>query len=277
MSGYTLRKIDKPAAGAGAPTTGARFAYLAWTEDLVSFPDTDDKNVLLIGQPVFKDGKGLVPIYITNNSKEYSSEVEGEKDARRFKVKFIGTHPGTKLEALEFSRNMLDEDFMVFIPGCKASDDTIVLGRPCEPLTFKASHKGGKDGNKFDFTFEQEVGGKNTYMIYNGPLVLQETTWATVDFTAALTALSDVQKVATTTTSKPLAITSLVGITQKQVTFIGQEADPAKAGTISETTTGAVFILLKDGLQWKAVANSTITFEVFLSGSVTVLIERWRT
>lgn len=274
---YIFKKVDRPAAGAGAPSTGSRFAYLAWTQDLVSFPDTNDKNVLLTGQPVFKDGKGLIPVYITTSSREFSYETQGEQDARSFKVKFTGTHPGTELEALEFAQNMLDEEFIIFIPGCQSSDSVKVLGRPCAPLIFKSSHKGGKDGNKFEFTFEQEVGGKNTYMIYNGPLVLEETNWATVDFTAALTALSDVQKVATTTTAKPLAITSLVGITQKQVTFVGQEADPAKAGTISETTTGAVFILLKDGLQWKAVANSTITFEVFLSGSVTVLIERWRT
>lgn len=274
---FTLKKVDRPASGSGAPNTGSRFAYLAWTQDLVSFPDTDDKNVLLTGQPVFKEGKGLIPVYITTSSREFSYETQGDQDARSFKVKFMGTHPGTELEALEFAQNMLDEEFIIFIPGCQTSDSVKVLGRPCAPLIFKSTHKSGKDGSKFEFTFEQEVGGKNTYMIYNGPLVLAEASYATVDFTAALTALSDVQKVATTTTSKPLAITSLVGITQKQVTFIGQEADPAKAGTISETTTGAVFILLKDGLQWKAVANSTITFEVFLSGSITVLIERWRT
>ena len=92
-----------------------------------------------------------------------------------------------------------------------------------------------------------------------------------------MTALSPVQKVATTATAEALEITSLERISEKQVTFVGQETDPTKAGTISEDTTGPVMILLKDGLQWKAVQNSTITFEVFLSGSVTVLIERWRT
>ena len=57
--GYTLKKLDKPTAGSGAPSTGSRFAYLAWDKDLVSFPDTDENNVMLTGQPVFKDGKGL--------------------------------------------------------------------------------------------------------------------------------------------------------------------------------------------------------------------------
>lgn len=274
---YTFKKVDKPVAGSGAPNTGSRFAYLAWIKDLVSFPDTDDSNVMLTGQPVFKEGKGLIPVYITSSSREYSFEVQGDQDARSFKVKFMGTHPGTEREALEFARNMMDEEFIIFIPGCQSTDQVKVLGRPCEPLVFKASHKGGKDGSKFEFTFEQEVGGKNTYMLYDGPLVLQETVYGTVDFTDPLTALTAVQKVATTVAAQPLSITSLDGITEKQVTFIGQEANPAIAGTISDDTTGPVMILLKGGLQWKAVQNSTITFEVFETGSVTVLIERWRT
>ncbi len=274
---YKFKKLDKPASGSGAPSTGSRFAYLAWTQDLVSFPDTDDKNVLLTGQPVFKDGKGLIPIYITTSSREYSYEPQGDQDARSFKVKFVGSHPGTELEALEFARNMLDEEFIIFIPGCQSTDSVKVLGRPCEPLIFKSNHKGGKDGNKFEFTFEQEVGGKNVYMLYNGALPLEESNWATLDFSKDVTALSPVQKVATTPASEALTIASLTGITHSQVTFVGQEADPSKAGTISEDTTGPVMVLLKDGLQWKAVQNSTITFEVFLSGSVTVLIERWRT
>lgn len=274
---YILKKLERPEAGSGAPSTGSRYAYLAWDKDLVSFPDTDDKNVRLIGLPVFKDGKGLIPVYITTSSKEFSYETQGDQDARSFKVKFVGSHPGTELEALEFARNMLDEPFMIFIPGCQSTDNVKVLGRPCEPLIFKSSHKGGKDGNKFEFTFEQEVGGKNTYMIYDGPLVLAETNYATVDFTAPLTDLSPVQKVATTATSKALSVTSVIDSTIKQATFIGQETDPAKAGTISNVTTGAVQILLKDGLQWKAVQGSTITFEVFQAGSTIVLIERWRT
>ena len=274
---YKFKKLDKPASGSGAPSTGSRFAYLAWTQDLVSFPDTDDKNVLLTGQPVFKDGKGLIPIYITTSSREYSYETQGDQDARSFKVKFVGSHPGTELEALEFARNMLDEEFIIFIPGCQSTDSVKVLGRPCEPLIFKSSHKGGKDGNKFEFTFEQEVGGKNVYMLYNGPLQLEESNWASVDFSNPLTALSPVQKVAKTATSKTLSITSLVDNSLSQVTFVGQEADASKAGVIAEVATGSVLILLKNGLRWKSVENSTITFEVFLSGSVTVLIERWRT
>ncbi|MFC7345981.1 hypothetical protein ACFQO9_04520 [Chryseobacterium zhengzhouense] len=274
---YSLKKLNKPATGAGAPINAGRFAYLAFVEDLVSFPNTDGNNVLLVGQPVFKEGKGLVPIYITSSSQEYSYESQGDQDSRSHKVKFLGTHPGDELEALEFSVNNLDKEFIVFIPGCQSTDLTKVLGRPCAPLIFKSTHKGGKDGKKFEFTFEQEIGSKYVYFVYNGPLPTQEQAYAEVDFTAALTGLSAVQKVKVTAAAQALDITSLVDFVETQVTFIGQETVASKAGTISEDLAGDVMILTKDGLQWKAVANSTITFEVYQTGSKIALIERWRT
>ena len=275
--GYTFKKLNKPAAGVGAPSTGSRFAYLAWTQDLVSFPDTDENNVVLTGQPVFKPGKSLIPIYITTSSREYSYEVQGEQDARSYKVKFVGTHPGTEQEALEFVRNMTDEEFIIFIPGCQSTDSIKVLGRPCEPLIFKSNHKSSKDGSKFEFTFEQEVGGKNVYMLYNGPLVTDATVYETIDFTNEITDLKPVQKVVNTATTKALNITSLDAIATTQVTFVGDQTDVAKAGTISEDLEGDVIIALKDGVQWKAVAGSTITFEVYQAGDKVMLIERWRT
>lgn len=274
---YQLKKLNRPATGAGAPINAGRFAYLAFVEDLVSFPNTDSNNVLLVGQPVFKEGKGLVPIYITSSSQEYSYESQGDQDSRSHKVKFMGTHPGDEQEGLEFSVNNLDKEFIVFIPGCQASDNTKVLGRPCAPLIFKSTHKGGKDGKKFEFTFEQEIGSKYVYFIYNGPLPTQEQAYTEVDFTAALTELSAVQKVKVTAAAQALDITSLEDITETQVTFIGQESVVAKAGTISEDLAGDVMILTKDGLQWKAVAGATITFEVYQTASKIVLIERWRT
>jgi hypothetical protein len=275
---YSLKKLNKPAAGAGSPTTGNRFAYLVAVEDLVSFPDPDGNNVVLNGQPVFQEGKAMVPIYITNSSQEYSYESQGDQDARSHKLKFIGTHPGTEKEALEFVQNNLDKEFIIFIPGCNSTDSKKVLGRPCAPLIFRSNHKSGKDGSKFEFTFEQEMGSKFVYFLYDGPLLTQEQVYTEVDFTNDLTALSAAQKVKTTALTQALTITSLNDIAVSQVTFIGQEKDVTKAGTISEDLAGAdVLILTKDGLQWKAVEGSTITFEVYSTSDKVVLIERWRT
>lgn len=272
---YKLTKLDKTGSGAAAP--GGRFAYLALVDDLVSFPDTDDKNVLLQGQPVYKEGKAAVPIYLTSSTKEYSYESSGEEDARTHKVKFVGAHPGTELEALEFAVNNLDEDFIIFIPGCQANEAIKVLGRPCAPLKFKSNHKSGKDGQKFEFTFEQETGSKYIYFLYNGPIQSEPQVSQVVDFAAPVTTLVEVQKVKTSATAEDLEIGVLAGFTAKQVTFLGQEEDAAKAGTISEDLTAPVFVMTKDGLPWKALKGATITFEVFKTADTIALIERWRT
>jgi hypothetical protein len=275
---YKLKKLDKPAPGSGAPSTGNRFAYLVAVEDLLSFPDTDANNVVLNGQPVFKEGKAMIPIYITTPSQEYSYESQGDQDARSHKLKFIGTHPGTEKDALEFVQNNLDKEFIIFIPSCTSTEYTKVLGRPCAPLIFRSNHKSGKDGSKFEFTFEQEMGSKFVYFLYQGPLLTITQVYEEVDFTNDLTALSDVQRVKTTATTQALTVTSLDNIAVSQVTFIGQEKDSAKAGTISTDLTGAeVLILTKDGLQWKAVEGSTITFEIYHTSDKVVLLERWRT
>lgn len=273
---YTFKKLDRPVAGSGAPTTGSRFAYLARLKDVVSFPDTDANGVRLVGLPVFKPGSGLVPVYLTSSTREFSYETQGDQDARSFKVKFVASHPGNELEALEFAQNMLDEEFAVFIPGCKSTDAVKVLGRPCAPLIFKSSHKSGKDGSKFEFTFEQEVGGKNTYMLYFGPLNTLETVYGDIDFATPATTFANVQNVKATGTASTLSITNLDALTETQVTFVGNELDPAKAGIIKQKETTPILILLKDGLSWTAVKGSSITFEVIKSGGITVLRELWR-
>lgn len=273
---YKLKNLGKPASGAGAPSLGSRHAYVALVDDLLSFPDTDDKNVLLLGQPVFKEGKGWVKVYISNNGKEYTYTSEGEIGSLFHKVSFKGTHPGTELEALEFAQNNLDQEFIVAIPGCQSTDPIKILGRPCSPLVFKSSHKSANDGSKFEFTFEQEVGSKYIYFIYNGALAVT-TDAPSVDFSNPVAKLSEVMRVAQTAEAKPLSVTSAGGFTGSQVTLIGQEPDPAKAGTVDNDTTSPVLVMLKDGVQWKALAGSTITFEVFDNGTDLVLLERWRT
>ncbi len=171
---YTLKPVNKPAAGAGAPGAKPRYAYIALVDDILSFPTLDETGVELDGDITMKTGKNMVPIYITPKSQEYSYETTGDQDARSHKLKFQGTHPGSEKEALEFATNQLDQDFIVIIPACEG-DTTKVLGRPCNPLVFRSSHKSDSDNTKFEFIFEQEVGSKYTYFIYTGALALPTT------------------------------------------------------------------------------------------------------
>jgi hypothetical protein len=271
---YTLKKLEK--AGTGAASPGGRFAYIALVDDLLSFPNTDDKGVVLQGQPVYKEGKSAVAIYLTSSTKEFSYESQGEEDARTHKLKFVGSHPGTEQEALEFALNNLDKDFIVFIPGCQSNEPVKVLGRPCAPLKFKSSHKSGKDGQKFEFTFEQETGSKYVYFIFNGPIQSEPIISAEVDFSTPVTSLVEVQKVKNLAASDSLEFGALANLTAKQVTFLGQEENVSKACTISEDLTAPVLVLTNGGLPWTAVKGSAITFEVYETGATIALIERWR-
>lgn len=114
----------------------------------------------------------MIPVYLTNPSQEYSYDTPGNDDEKTFLVKFVGTHPGTELEALEFSKNLLEEPFLVLIPGCEKNAPGKLLGQPNNPMIFTSTHKASKDGDKFNFNFEQRVGSEFIYFSYGGIISL---------------------------------------------------------------------------------------------------------
>ena len=163
-----LKKIN----GSGSTAPKNKFAYLAHINDIESFPKADHKGVALIDDIVMKDKTGMAQIYITPAAQEYSYETIGDSDSKSFKLKFIGTHPGTEVEALEFVKNYLEEDFVILIPSCEIG--LKVLGTPDAPLRFTSSHKSDKESQKFAFTFEQEIGTENVYQLYTGLVTLND-------------------------------------------------------------------------------------------------------
>ncbi|MFC7345995.1 hypothetical protein ACFQO9_04590 [Chryseobacterium zhengzhouense] len=163
-----LKKVN----GSGSTAPKNKFAYLAHINDIQSFPKADHKGVALVDDIVMKEKTGMAQIYITPAAQEYSYETIGDSDSKSFKLKFLGTHPGTELEALEFVKNYLEEDFVILIPSCEIG--LKVLGTPDAPLRFTSSHKNDKDSQKFIFTFEQEIGTENVYQLYTGLVTLNE-------------------------------------------------------------------------------------------------------
>ncbi|MCX8533078.1 hypothetical protein [Chryseobacterium luquanense] len=163
-----LKKVN----GSGSTAPKNKFAYIAHINDIRIFPQADYKGVALTDDIVMKDKTGMAQIYITPAAQEYTYETGGDSDSKNFKLKFMGTHPGTELEALEFSKNYLEEGFVVLIPSCEVG--LKVLGTPDAPLVFTSSHKSDKDSQKFIFTFEQEIGTENVYQLYTGLVTLNE-------------------------------------------------------------------------------------------------------
>jgi hypothetical protein len=156
--------------GSGSSPSRNRFAYIAWLNDIVKFPKADYRGVVLMDDIEMKENTGMMQIYLTSSSQEYSYETIGDPDSKIFKVKFTGTHPGTEQEALEFVQNFMEEPFIVLIPSCETG--VKVLGNPDAPMVFTSSHKSGKDGDKFIFNFEQEIGSEIVYQLYTGVLTL---------------------------------------------------------------------------------------------------------
>lgn len=163
-------KILNKVFGSGSAPARDRFAFLALVKDIQSFPKTDSLGVLLLDDIKMKENCGMMQIYLTSTTQEYSYEQVGESDSRSFKVKFIGSHPGTELQALEFVTNFTEEEFVVLIPQCDKGIK--VLGSPDSPLIFTSSHKSTKDSEKFNFVFEQEIGAEHIYLMYDGIITL---------------------------------------------------------------------------------------------------------
>lgn len=163
-------KILNKVFGSGSAPARDRFAFLALVKDIDSFPKTDSLGVLLLDDIKMKENCGMMQIYLTASTQEYSYETVGESDSKSFKVKFIGSHPGTEQQALEFATNFTEEEFVVLIPQCNKGIK--VLGSPDSPLIFTSSHKSVKDSEKFNFVFEQEIGSEHIYLMYDGIITL---------------------------------------------------------------------------------------------------------
>lgn len=166
-----FKRLDKRK-GSGAASIRSRYAYLILVKEIDYFPPTNEKGVRLEGDIVLKEDCTMIPVYLTNPSQEYSYETQGADDEKTFRVKFTGTHPGTELEALEFSKNLLEESFLILIPGCEKNTPGKLLGQINNPLIFTSTHKAAKDGDKFTFNFEQRIGSEYIYFSYGGVINL---------------------------------------------------------------------------------------------------------
>ncbi|WP_407402237.1 hypothetical protein [Chryseobacterium sp.] len=268
-----IKILDRPRTGAGSPKKRSRYAYLYPVEDIIYFPPTDNTEIVLIGDILLKAGASAIKIYITNTSQEYSYEATGEKDNRGFRVKFTGTHPGSEIEALEFSKKHLDRDYIVILPENYEETRSKVLGTTFAPLTFKSSHKSSKDGNKFDLNFEQEVSSDDVYLHYEGSLAIGGTieNWNSKTENLPAPGIYFVKQ------GSDLMFTdgsvSDFAIAGSQITLIGQDNPMTGYLTIITGTK----ILLRKNIPWKSVRGSKIILESFISGNGQIkLIEIFR-
>jgi hypothetical protein len=279
-------KLLKPAAaGAGSPKfNNDKLVWLIPADEFVEngFPATDDKGVRLLGNMSLKPGAFAIPMYATASSKDYSAEAQGEDDAENFKLSFKANHPGDEIEATEFAVNYLGEGFVVVFDKCKANGTRKVLGSDCHPLKLKPGFKGNKDKTGFEFSFEQTTGSRSMHFEYAGSLITEESLTPEQASTAIqfLEENVNVVKIQEGTASSVAEISTVEKQAGDILTLVGQDSDATKAATLSSdslATASGVVVLLKDGVAWKSLEGSTISFRVFKDSSNIFLIETTRT
>lgn len=279
-----VNKLLKPAtAGAGAPKfNNDKLVWLIPADLIDVFPDADDKGVRLQGNIVLQNNAFAIPMYATGSTKDYAADVQGEEDAENFKLTFKANHPGDEIEASEFAVNYLGRGFVIVFDKCKSNGTRKLLGSDCHPLKLKPGFKGNKDKTGFEFSFEQSTGSRSMHFEYAGSIITEESL-APSQASTALEFLEEnvnLVKINVGTASSVAAITTVEKNTGDIVTLLGQDSDATKAATLSSsdiaTATGVV-VLLKDGVAWKSLADSTISFMVFKTNTHTFLQETYRT
>ena len=279
-----VNKLLKPAtAGAGAPKfNNDKLVWLIPAALVDVFPDTDDKGVRLQGNIVLQNNAFAIPMYATGSTKDYAADVQGEDDAENFKLTFKANHPGDEVQATEFAVNYLGEGFIIVFDKCKSNGTRKLLGSDCHPLKLKPGFKGNKDKTGFEFSFEQSTGSRSMHFEYAGSVITEESLAPSQASTAIKFLEENVNlvKINVGTAASVAAITTVGKNTGDIVTLIGQDTDSAKSATLSTaniaTATGVV-VLLKDGVAWKSLSGSTISFRVFKTSTHTFLVETYRT
>lgn len=273
-------KLDRVKSGSGAPSFTSDRPLFAIPVDMLmenGYPATDEKKVRMIENFILQSGAIPFSCYLTSSTKDYTVEVDGEQDAEAFKKKVVGNYAGDETAATEFAVNNLGKGFILVAGKCKAGTPSKVIGDICYPLYLKPSFQANNQKTGFVFTWEQRQGDEHMHRDYYGTLPNEDT--VIKEFAPAavqLLALDyNVVKIAVGAAATDIAITSVTKKAETIVTILGQDLDAAKAGTIKSSTdfAGSVVVLLKDGVSWKSLNGSSISFRVFKTDTKTVLVE----
>lgn len=103
-----------------------------------------------------KSGDKPIPIYATRATVGYKAEIQGEPDCKSYKITGEFFHPGSKIEAAAFARQVCNTPGFLIIED---SEKQQLVGQEGYPCTISASFDGGKapaDKRGWSFTFEAD-------------------------------------------------------------------------------------------------------------------------
>ena len=103
-----------------------------------------------------ESGGKPTPIYATRATVGYKAESQGETDCKSYKISGEFFHPGKKVEAAAFARQICNTPGYLIIEDNESQQ---LIGQPGYPCTVTASFDGGKaaaDKRGLSFTFEAD-------------------------------------------------------------------------------------------------------------------------
>lgn len=255
----------------GAATSKNPNVTMFRAEDVLAFPTRDQNGINMIGDYVLKSGAKMLKIYMTPSSIQNSYESSGEEDAISIKQKFEGHHPGDDLPIMEFLQNNYGQGFIILMDQCDTTAKK-VYGTRCTPLTLKASGKSDKDTNVQMLMFEAFSSSKHLPGTYNGSTVF-DAPFAVVSATAiaASPANGNYYKLPQTTAATSIAFATNTLDDRQNLTLIGA------GGAVAATLAASATVVLVGSVNWVALENATITFQVVKAGATTILVEQSRT
>lgn len=112
------------------------------------------------------------PIYATRSTVGYKAEIQGEADCRSYKKTGEFFHPGSKVEAAAFARQICNTPGYLIIED---EEKQILIGEDGYPCTVNASFDGGKaPADKRGWTFTFEADSVAPLVVLGTPIDMQE-------------------------------------------------------------------------------------------------------
>ncbi|MBQ9309895.1 MAG: hypothetical protein IJ222_03425 [Bacteroidales bacterium] len=169
---YIKTAIPKKADGAGAAVPKDPNVIVLFTEDITAEPTRSHGNVALTGNYTLKDGATAVGIYLTPSTIEAGYDAEGDVDARGFKHRVGGEHPGNDPELESFVEGTVNKGVVILVKDCDGSAKgvTKAYGSKCNPLFLTPTPTDSKDANKTALAWAQEIAGAFLPGIYSGTI-----------------------------------------------------------------------------------------------------------
>ena len=272
---YIAKNVAKPvgkSAGAAAPKE-PNVTIIA-TKDIATWPERDDKGVLIAGNFVLKAGAKAISVYMTSSKIKAPYESDGDEDSISVKHKFEGEHPGNELEINEFVQNWMGEPCIVIHGSCSDAFRKIA-GTKCAPLQLKPSGQDDNDGRKHMLVFEQFAKTGWLPGHYTGAIPSADPFAVVSSAAIALNPANGyVYQLPSLATTAAIAVATTTLNHGDIVTFIGGGGVAPATLATGVTDKSA---LLVSGTTWVGLAGATINLKVFKAGAITLFEEISRT